>query len=77
MGKKTDKESKTKQKSTNKDKKKRDKKSRKKKSTVSPQQRLDMIATAAYYIAEKHGFDPQRATQDWKEAEQQIDAMLK
>jgi hypothetical protein len=44
---------------------------------ISPQQRIDMIAEAAYFIAEKHGFDPQRVTQDWEQAEQEIDEMLK
>lgn len=53
------------------------KKSSKKASMISVEQRLDMIATAAYYIAEKHGFDPNRVVQNWIEAEQQIDAMLK
>ncbi|MBT3047482.1 MAG: DUF2934 domain-containing protein [Candidatus Thiodiazotropha sp. (ex Codakia orbicularis)] len=43
---------------------------------TSTKERLEMIATAAYYIAQKHGFDPQRAREDWHEAEQQIDAML-
>ncbi|MCU7876870.1 MAG: DUF2934 domain-containing protein [Candidatus Thiodiazotropha sp. (ex Lucinoma borealis)] len=73
MGKKADKASRKKD-------KKREKKAKKlkqKASTITPEQRLDMIATAAYYIAEKHGFDPLRATQDWEDAEQQIDAILK
>ncbi|MCU7883100.1 MAG: DUF2934 domain-containing protein [Candidatus Thiodiazotropha sp. (ex Lucinoma annulata)] len=56
---------------------KKTKKLNQKASTITPEQRLDMIATAAYYIAEKHGFDPLRATQDWEDAEQQIDAILK
>ena len=41
-----------------------------------PQQRIDMIAEAAYFIAEKHGFDPRRTTQDWQQAERQVDEML-
>ncbi|MEW8585075.1 MAG: DUF2934 domain-containing protein [Candidatus Thiodiazotropha sp.] len=52
-------------------------KSGKKSSDVSTKERLEMIATAAYYIAEKHGFNPHRVADDWQEAEQQIDAMLK
>lgn len=43
---------------------------------VSPQQRIDMIAEAAYFIAEKNGFDPSRSGQDWQEAVRQIDDML-
>ncbi|MEW8027760.1 MAG: DUF2934 domain-containing protein [Candidatus Thiodiazotropha sp.] len=56
---------------------KKEKKDSKGTSEVSPQQRLDMIAEAAYFIAEKHGFDQQRVMQDWQQAEQQIDDMLK
>jgi hypothetical protein len=55
---------------------KKEKKPRQKTLRISAGQRLDMIATAAYYIAEKHGFDPNRAAQDWEEAERQIEAML-
>ena len=43
---------------------------------VSPTLRLEMIATAAYFIAERHGFQPGRADQDWREAELQINAEL-
>jgi len=43
---------------------------------VSPVHRVEMIATAAYYIAERHGFQPDRAHEDWYEAEQQIDTEL-
>ncbi len=35
-----------------------------------------MIAVAAYYLAERRGFHPGCATQDWLQAEQQIDEML-
>lgn len=45
--------------------------------TVAPTRRLEMIATAAYYIAERHGFQPDRAGEDWREAELQIDAELR
>jgi hypothetical protein len=43
---------------------------------VSPGQRIEMIATAAYYIAERHGFTPGMSEVDWQAAERQIDAML-
>ncbi|MEW7975823.1 MAG: DUF2934 domain-containing protein [Candidatus Thiodiazotropha endolucinida] len=56
---------------------KKEKKGAKESAAVNPQLRLDMIAEAAYFIAEKHGFDPQRVTQDWQQAEEQIDEMLK
>ncbi|MEW8140052.1 MAG: DUF2934 domain-containing protein [Candidatus Thiodiazotropha endolucinida] len=56
---------------------KKEKKGTKESAAVNPQLRLDMIAEAAYFIAEKHGFDPQRVTQDWQQAEEQIDEMLK
>ncbi|MCU7827794.1 MAG: DUF2934 domain-containing protein [Candidatus Thiodiazotropha sp. (ex Myrtea sp. 'scaly one' KF741663)] len=48
-----------------------------KKARISPEQRLDMITTAAYYIAEHHGFTSGRSDEDWQEAERQIDEMLK
>jgi hypothetical protein len=43
---------------------------------VSAKQRYRMIQEAAYYRAEKHGFDPGRAMQDWLEAEQEINGLL-
>ena len=43
---------------------------------VSAEKRLEMIATAAYYIAERHGFTPGREASDWQIAERQIDAMI-
>ena len=43
---------------------------------ISPEKRLEMIATAAYYIAERHGFTPGREASDWQMAERQINAML-
>ncbi|MGD9170417.1 MAG: DUF2934 domain-containing protein [Candidatus Thiodiazotropha sp.] len=55
----------------------KNRKQEKKAAEISPQQRIDMIAEAAYFIAEKHGFDPQRVTLDWEQAEKQIDEMLK
>jgi uncharacterized membrane-anchored protein len=46
-------------------------------SSPSVEQRRQMIATAAYFIAEKHGFDPAREDENWREAEVQIDEMLR
>jgi hypothetical protein len=67
---------KKKSKQTKKQKKDRTKATQSKTSPVDPQQRNEMIAEAAYFIAEKHGFDPTRAAQDWQEAVGQIDDML-
>ena len=44
--------------------------------SITPKQRIEMIATAAYYIAERHGFKPERADEDWREAERQIEAEM-
>lgn len=52
-------------------------KSEKKQRQVSPQERAEMIATAAYYIAERHGFTPGRSEADWRSAEKEIDRALK
>lgn len=35
-----------------------------------------MIAEAAYYRAEQRGFTPEQETEDWLEAEKQIEEML-
>ncbi|MCC7277699.1 MAG: DUF2934 domain-containing protein [Chromatiaceae bacterium] len=35
-----------------------------------------MIKDAAYFIAEKHGFDPSLDALNWEEATRQIDAFL-
>ncbi|MBK1650083.1 DUF2934 domain-containing protein [Rhabdochromatium marinum] len=40
------------------------------------EQRHRMIATAAYYLAERRDFRPGQAERDWMLAEQQIDRML-
>lgn len=42
---------------------------------VSPASRVQMIEVAAYYIAEKHGFDQQHMDH-WLAAEQEIDRQL-
>jgi hypothetical protein len=39
----------------------------------TPEERWLMIAEAAYYRAEKRGFAPGHAEQDWLEAEKEID----
>lgn len=39
-------------------------------------ERLAMIRDAAYYKAEKRGFAPGHETQDWAEAEREIDELL-
>lgn len=46
------------------------------KKTVSPEQRYQMIAAAAYFLAERHGFSSGRALDDWIAAEKDVDAML-
>lgn len=43
---------------------------------ITPDQRSRMIAEAAYYRAEKRGFDPEGQVQDWLEAESEVDALL-
>lgn len=81
MGKKSDKKlDKKKKEKLNKAEKKIKKAKKRKaaeKARISPEQRLDMITTAAYYIAEHHGFTSGRSDEDWQEAERQIDEMLK
>lgn len=36
-----------------------------------------MIAEAAYYRAEKRGFEPGKELEDWLEAEKEIDALTR
>ena len=43
---------------------------------ISPRERYQMIATMAYYRAEKRNFAPGNDEQDWLECEQIIDEML-
>ncbi len=57
--------------------KKAEKKPKKSSAKVSSEQRLEMIATAAYYIAERHGFTPGESEADWRAAEKEIDDLLK
>ena len=46
-------------------------------SQVSARERYEMIATMAYYRAEKRNFATGHETDDWFECEQIIDKMLK
>lgn len=43
---------------------------------VTARERWNMIATAAYYLAERRGFQGGDPAQDWTEAERQIDEQL-
>lgn len=43
---------------------------------VTPEQRLKMIAEAAYYRAQIRGFDPAGQQKDWLEAEKSVDNLL-
>jgi hypothetical protein len=43
---------------------------------VDPEYRHEMIATAAYYIAEQRGFAPGHELSDWCAAEAAVDAAL-
>jgi Protein of unknown function (DUF2934) len=43
---------------------------------VEPELRHEMIATAAYFIAEQRGFVPGHEQQDWYQAEAAIDKQL-
>jgi hypothetical protein len=42
----------------------------------SPAERIEMIAVAAYFLAERRGFAPGGAEADWLLAEQQIERLL-
>jgi hypothetical protein len=43
---------------------------------TGPEQRTALIAEAAYYRAEKRGFQPGHEAEDWLAAEAEIDALL-
>jgi len=43
---------------------------------TGPEQRAALIAEAAYFRAEKRGFRPGHETEDWLEAEAEVDARL-
>jgi hypothetical protein len=42
---------------------------------LTEEQRLQYIRTAAYHLAEKRGFEPGHADEDWTAAVAQIDAL--
>lgn len=44
---------------------------------ITPEERHRMVAEAAYYRAEQHGFNPDRHMEDWLAAEEEVDALLK
>ena len=44
--------------------------------TGNGQDREEMIAIAAYYLAERRGFDESDPTQDWLDAEYEIDSTV-
>lgn len=43
---------------------------------ITSEERWRMIAVAAYHKAEKRGFAPGGETDDWLEAEREVDALL-
>ena len=43
---------------------------------IVPNERAIMIEEAAYYRAERRGFDPADQLKDWLEAESEVDALL-
>ena len=44
---------------------------------ITPEERNRLIAEAAYFRAEQHGFKPEEHEKNWLEAEAEVDAMLK
>lgn len=44
---------------------------------VAPEQRQQLIAQAAYFIAERRGFAPGNELEDWLRAEAEIEACMK
>ncbi len=43
---------------------------------VGPEERLGMIAKAAYYRAERRNFEPGHEVEDWVAAEAEVDRRL-
>lgn len=41
---------------------------------TAPPERVEMIAVAAYYFAERRGFAPGQELEDWPRAEKALDA---
>tara|TARA_R110000772_G_scaffold184946_1_gene296100 strand:- start:625 stop:894 length:270 start_codon:yes stop_codon:yes gene_type:complete len=46
------------------------------KKKCAPEQRHQMIAEAAYCLAEKHGFQSERTLDDWLQAEAEVDSLI-
>lgn len=44
---------------------------------MAPEQRQQLIAQAAYFIAERRGFAPGNELEDWLQAEAEIEACMK
>lgn len=44
---------------------------------IVPEQRQQLIAQAAYFIAERRGFAPGNEIEDWLQAEAEIEACIK
>lgn len=44
---------------------------------LAPEQRQQLVAQAAYFIAERRGFAPGNELEDWLQAEAEIEALLK
>ena len=44
---------------------------------ITPEERHRMVAEAAYYRAQQHGFNPDRHMEDWLAAEAEVDTLLK
>jgi SOS-response transcriptional repressor LexA len=47
----------------------------KQKKQIAPEKRIEMIRTAAYYLAEKRGYYGNNELGDWFEAEKQVDSI--
>jgi hypothetical protein len=48
---------------------------KKPKKQITPDERLEMIRTAAYYLAEKRGYQGSDELADWFMAEKEVDAL--
>jgi len=53
------------------------KKISKQKKKITPEERLEMIRTAAYYLAQKRGYQGNYEMDDWIDAEQEIDKLTR
>ena len=43
---------------------------------LSPDDRGELVRQTAYFLSERHGFDPRWDIENWLEAERQVDAGL-